>query len=416
MRDFFQGSADPTQFGAIRQQASRREQPTHGDGGANMQLIEVPWGCGYGVGLCSAGLAGRRCPEKEAQREQNLVNALQADGLSGEEIDLALLEEERLRHLQDVRALEFGFDPAIPVADDARMAARVIRWVSVDQGVFEKRPCSQLFGGALVIGVLDPVPEPDIQEPRRGRGRKKKSHGKAKGKGKGRTGSDISCHEQSHRRGPPPNAPNAPANPAPPPGAAARVYRRTLRTPKPSSRPDPAPGAADSTYGSQDQSPPSYGGLRDTDAETLATYGRAYPLHTELGRPIIDGSLEYWEALHGSPLPNPPAAAHSEVPASRSPRTVPTIRTESGRVLLQGTGDSEEVIADEVAGRMGRERVIRGWWREVDEWEAGRGEMEVARRQGLVFGQMGLIRCEAGGRRVVDGELVYYERPREYSY
>ena len=194
MRDFFQGSADPTQFGAIRQQASRREQPTHGDGGANMQLIEVPWGCGYGVGLCSAGLAGRRCPEKEAQREQNLVNALQADGLSGEEIDLALLEEERLRHLQDVRALEFGFDPAIPVVDDARMAARVIHWVSVDQGVFEKRPCSQLFGGALVIGVLDPVPEPAIQEPRRGRGRKKKSHGKGKGKGKARTESDISCH------------------------------------------------------------------------------------------------------------------------------------------------------------------------------------------------------------------------------
>ena len=401
MRDFFKGEAgDPTQFGGIRQHARRSEHPTYGDGETNVRLIEVPWGCGQGGGLCSSGLAGRRCPEKEALRERNLVKAFRADGLSRGEIDLAIREERRLRHLQDVRALEVGFDPATPVVDDARLAARIIRWVPIDQGVFEKRPRSQLFGGALVMGVLDPVPEPEIQEPRRARGGKKKARGK--GKGKARTESDISCHEQSHHRRPPPIAPRTPANPAPLPRAAGRVYRRTLPTPNPNLRPDPTPTAA------------------DTDAETLAAYGQAYPLHTELGRPIIDGSFEYWEALQGGPAPNPPAATGGEGKASTSPRTIPTIRTESGRVLLQGTGDKEEVIADEVAGMMvgeGRDKVIRGWWREIDEWEVSSGGMEEARRRGLVFGQMDLVRCEEGGRRVFNGVLEYFEQPRGgYSY
>ena len=91
----------------------------------------------------------------------------------------------------------------------------------------------------------------------------------------------------------------------------------------------------------------------DTDAETLAAYGQAYPLHTKLGRPIIDGSMEYWETLHGSLSSNPPAATDGEGEASTNPRTIPTIRTESQRMILLGTGD-KEVIADEVAERMER--------------------------------------------------------------
>ena len=223
------------------------------------------------------------------------------------------------------------------------MLARRIRWVLVDDGgaEVEKRARAQLFGGALVVGVLEPVLAAGAaaaaggagyQEAKAGRGRKKKQPGKGKGKGKARDESDISCHEPSHRRGPPPVAFRAAVNPAPLPRAAAARAHRTRRFPKGSPRPGPAPAVADSTYGSRDQSPPFHGTLHDTDAETLAAYGRAYTLHTEHGRPIIDGSLEYWEAVHRSP----PAAA------STTPRTVPTIRTESGRVLLQGTEDRVE--------------------------------------------------------------------------
>ncbi|KAG7006942.1 hypothetical protein G7Y79_00012g032780 [Physcia stellaris] len=101
-------------------------------------------------------------PEKESRREKDLVARFRVLGLSSEETSLALAEENRIRHLEDVRALELGFDPATRIFCDRRREQRSIEWWwLVPNGVaMDRKPRSQLWGGAAVMGVLDPESPP----------------------------------------------------------------------------------------------------------------------------------------------------------------------------------------------------------------------------------------------------------------
>ena len=72
--NFFRNrGGEPHRRARVQTLARSSGHPTRGDGRDNVQLIEIPWGCGLDTGPCSSGLAGRRCPEKELQREKDLT-------------------------------------------------------------------------------------------------------------------------------------------------------------------------------------------------------------------------------------------------------------------------------------------------------------------------------------------------------
>lgn len=133
----------------------------------------------------------------------------------------------------------------------------------------------------------------------------------------------------------------------------------------------------DSGYSSIDATNPLWGTLQDTDDETLQVYGHAWPMHSERGRPIIDGSLEYWEAMQ-QPRASPAASC-------------PTIMTRSGRLILEGSPDNVEVIEDGVVEEMAR----------VESEEGMRQGGEDAVIQGSLRGQIDLV----DGDSVVDEVL-----------
>lgn len=377
--NFFRNRGELHRHARLRTLARSSGHPTRGDGRDNVQLIEVPWGCGRDSVRCSSGLAGRRCPEKESQRAKDITARLRINGLSMEEVSIALAEENRIRHLEDVRCLELGFDPATPIFRDLRMEQRSISWWwQIPNGVaIDRKPRSQLWGGASVIGVLDPDPdlEPESSPPappapqkesQQGRGRKRRHNRQPASRAQSMITNP--CHDESHQRYP------------------SGVNR-------PNSQPE-----ADSGYSSIDQRNPFWGTLHDTDDETVQVYGRAWPLHSERGRPIIDGSLEYWEAMQQRPrAPRGRPVAGSEV-------LCPTIVTRSGRLILEGSADSIEVVEDGVVEEMVRVESEEGM-------STRQGEEEEADRQGLDRGQMDVSDDDKDGNEVVDGVLEDCERP-----
>ena len=99
----------------LRHFTRRMARPSVGDGRPNVRLVQVPWGCGRTAGVCSAGLAGRRClSEKEIDRMTCALGGYRGlkPWLSEEEVELAVKEEIRIRYLEDIRAIQLGNDPA----------------------------------------------------------------------------------------------------------------------------------------------------------------------------------------------------------------------------------------------------------------------------------------------------------------
>lgn len=332
--NYFRDLGLPSQHARLERYARHSEHPTLGDDNKNVRLIKVPWGCGLDLGRCSIALAGRRCPEKELVRETNLVDRLLIDGFSAEEIELSLEEERRIRHLEDVRAVQLGYDPGTPICYDPTRAAKSIQWwwsvTIVNGNVINRQPRSQLWGGASAIGVLAPKPTPKRKQ--KG-GKSRKGKNAERGNPRSRSVITNTCHDDSHR------------------------------------------------------GPPSlFGTLHDTDDETMMVYGQAYPLHIESGIAIIDGSLEYAEAMARS------SRSTSSIPC-------PTIRSRSGRVILEGSPHHVEIVDDGIFEDMARQE---------QEESARRGVTE-AERRGLVHGEMTLVDHDGSGRGIID----YYERSRE---
>ena len=424
-------------FPHVRQFANSMAHPTIGDGLPNVVLIRVPWGCGLDMGPCANGLAGKRCmnkelprarlcPRDEWERERRMIYRFRTHGISDSdhfitqvlsdgEIAAALEEERRIRHIEDVRALEMGFDPARPLddsdeddlEDNYRMASRKILWESLDTKT-TKRPMSQIWGAAMMIGFLDPQDE--NLHPKN----KKRRHKDEYMLRSSRTNSSLeglpsqainTSRQASSSLGHPAHhdaiASNANSNarllPAPGNGENTRgdtsntlaIFSQNQNGQGSSS--DQAAGASNNSQNSRDINitPRTEASLtgQDTDRATIMTYGHPFPLHTGCGRPIIDGSLEYWEARE---------VVDERQAAPTFSYSCPTIITESGELILIGNTENIEVMKDEVVGLMSSQ----SRWGTLSS-SLVHGRMEVG------FGE------DDNGKKVEVTTVWYYEKPRD---
>lgn len=423
----------------VRQFASAMAQPTFGDRLPNVMLIRVPWGCGLDVGPCANGLAGKRCMDKELPRarlcprdewarERRMIERFRTHGLSDSdhfitqglsdgEIVAALLEERRIRHIEDVRALEMGFDPARPLddsdeddlEDNYRMASRKILWEWLDTRT-TKRPMSQLWGAAMMIGFLDTYDE--ILDPKNKKRRYKDQYTLRSSPTKSmfETPPAPSPATNKGRRSGRSDGQPVPLNPVASKGNSSAPLPPALNYGEDrrgdtngilanfnqnqngqGSSSAQAAGASNDNQNTEGISIAltATGSLieQDTDRATITIYGHPYPLHTECGRPIIDGSLEYWEVRE----------VIEEEAAQIFSYSCPTIITESGELILLGNTENIEVMEDEVVGLMSSQ----------SRW----GHLSSS----LVHGRMeiGYGEDDHDGKKVEAMTLWYYEKPRD---
>ena len=337
--------------------------------------------------------------------------------LSDGETAAALEEERRIRHIEDVRALEMGFDPARPLddsdeddlEDNYRMASRNILWESLDTRT-TKRPISQIWGAAMMTGFLDPQDE-NLHPKNKKRRHKDEYMLRSSRTNSGLEGFSSLAINTSRQGGhldghPAPlqaasasnvnfSAPLQPAlgngeNPRGDNSGTLATFHQSQNGQGSSSA--QASGASNNNQNSGGISitPTTTGSLtgQDTDRATIMTYGHPYPLHTGCGRPIIDGSLEYWEARK---------VINEQQAAPTISYSCPTIITESGELILLGNTENIEVMKDEVVGLMSNQ----------SRWGA--------LNSSLVHGRMEMKSGEddPDGKKVEVTTLWYYEKPRD---
>ena len=338
-------------------------------------------------------------------------------GLSDGEIAAALEEERRIRHIEDVRALEMGFDPARPLddsdeddlEDNYRMASRKVLWEWLDPR-FTKRPMSQIWGAAMMTGFLDPHDE--TLDPKNKKRRHKDQYilrsSRTNSNFEGSPSPAMINSRQSGRsdrhRAPRdtiasnvnPSAPLLP--PAPDNGENAQSDSgRTLamvdrNQNSQGSSSAQAAGASNNNQngGGISFAPTTTGSLtrQDTDRATMIVYGHPYPLHTECGRPIIDGSWEYWEVREVIDI---------QQAAQTFSYSCPTIIAESGELIRLGEAENIEIMKDEVVGLMSSQ----------SRW----GSLSSSLVHGRM--EMGFGEDDRDGRKYEVMTLWYYEKPRD---
>ena len=425
-------------FPDARQFANSMTQPTLGDGSPNVMLIRVPWGCGLDVGPCANGLAGKRCMDKELPRarlcprnewarERRMIERFKTHGLSDSdhfitqglsdgEIVAALEEERRIRHTEDVRALEMGFDPARPLddtdeddlEDNYRMASRTILWEWLDSRS-TKRPMSQIWGAAMMTGFLDPHEE--RMDPKNKKRRHKdeyisrfsrtdsnieaipsqainisKHSGRSDGHPAPRDATDTSGNSSAALPPAPDNGETLQDDTS---GTSATTNQN--RSSQGSSSAQVA-GASNKNQNDRGNSiaPTATASMigQDTDRATIIVYGHPYPLHTECGRPIIDGSLEYWEVRE---------VIAEQQSARMFSYSCPTIITESGELILVGNTENIEIVKNEIVGLMSSQS---RWGSLGSSLVHGRMEMEYGEDNG-------------GEKKLEVMTLWYYEKRRD---
>lgn len=325
----------------------RMARPSVGDGRPNVHLVQVPWGCGLNAGVCSAGLTGRRCSEKEIDRMTYALGRYRVikPWLNEDEVQLAVLEEIRIRYLEDVRAIELGTDSATrvglpdwPSPDDYveihRMLSRVIHWQGIGN-VFNRKPLSQLWGAADTAGSL--ILSPGLRQvhpigrPVANQSRTHTAHNDPRVEAPGSFLRSFNAllhrgHPDSHSVVPNTDVPNGAGN--------------AQKAPAPERIQSPRGGSSQQTVAATNiQSPPGSTVAPTTDLATLLAYhGVAYPIHTGTpGRPIIDGTDEYQEARE---------VFERQPPTRMIPKSCPNIVTDSGKLILKGCSGNIAVVED----------------------------------------------------------------------
>ena len=337
-------------------------------------------------------------------------------GLSDGEIVAALEEERRIRHTEDVRALEMGFDPARPLddsdeddlEDNYRMASRTILWEWLDSRS-TKRPMSQIWGAAMMTGFLDPHEE--RMDPKNKKRRHKDHYilrfSRIDSNCEGVPSPAINMGRQSgHSDGhsAPRDAiassvsPSAALPPAPDNGENLQGDTRgTLATNNQNQNSQGSSSAQVAGASNKNQNdrgnsiaPTATASMigQDTDRATIILYGHPYPLHTECGRPIIDGSLEYWEVRE---------VIDEQQSARIFSYSCPTIITESGELILLGNTENIEIVKNEVVGLMSNQS---RWGSLGSSLVHGRMEME--------YGE-----DDSDRKKLEVMILWYYEKPRD---